>query len=142
MAYLNKVMVIGQLVRDPETRIIPPKNQVTSFTVVSKRVYKQQDGNVKEEILYIKCACWGKEAQAAEQLRKGQEVLVEGRLRFASWKDKKSGEEKSGHEIWVESVSSLEVTSEPEVEQPRKQFTQSKPMPKAKQSFEDDELPF
>jgi single-strand DNA-binding protein len=95
MAGLNKVMIIGNLGRDPEMRYTPSGSPVTNFSVAVSRNWKSQEGEAREETEWFNVECWNKLAEVANQyLSKGKQVYIEGRLKTDSWEDKQSGEKK------------------------------------------------
>lgn len=103
--YLNRAIVIGNLTRDPELRALPSGMQVTSFSVATNRVYKDRDGNKKEQADFHNIVVFGRQAEtAAQYLKKGQSVLIEGRMQTRSWDDKTSGEKKYRTEIVADRV--------------------------------------
>jgi len=108
MASLNKVLLIGNLTRDPELRYIPSGSAVTSFTVASNRVYKLQTGEKKEEVSFVRVVVWGRLAEVCnDYLKKGHPVFVEGRLQSRSWEDKNSGEKRSTLEVIAQNIQFL-----------------------------------
>lgn len=99
MASLNRVLLIGNLTRDPELRYIPSGTAVTSFTLAVNRVYKTPSGEKKEEVSFIRVVVWGKMGEVcAEYLKKGSSCFVEGRLQSRSW-DAPDGQKKSITEV-------------------------------------------
>lgn len=85
---LNKVMVIGNVGRDPEMRYIPSGKPVTSFSVATSRSWTNAEGERCEETEWFNVVAWGNLAEICKQhLRKGQQVYVEGRLQTRSWED-------------------------------------------------------
>lgn len=95
MAGLNKVMIIGNLGRDPEMRYTPNGSPVTNFSVAVTRRWKTAEGEQKEETEWFNVECWSKLAEIANQyLAKGKQVYIEGRLRTHSWEDQQTGEKK------------------------------------------------
>src|SRR3990167_8159007 len=85
-ASLNKVLLIGNLTRDPELRYTPSGAAVCSFGLATNRVYVASDGTKKEEAEFIKIVSWNKLAELCSQLlTKGRKVYVEGRLQTRSW---------------------------------------------------------
>jgi single-strand DNA-binding protein len=85
---LNKVMVIGNVGRDPEMRYIPSGKPVTSFSVATSRGWMDADGERHEETEWFSVVAWGNLAEICKQhLRKGQQVYIEGRLQTRSWED-------------------------------------------------------
>ena len=108
MASLNKVLLIGNLTRDPELRYIPSGSAVTSFTVAVNRVYKLQTGEKKEEVSFVRVVVWGRLAEVCnDYLKKGRPVFVEGRLQSRSWDDKNSGEKRSTLEVIAQNIQFL-----------------------------------
>jgi single-strand DNA-binding protein len=86
MANLNKVFLIGRLVRDPELRYTPSGTAVADFRIAVNRSYTSSSGEQREETCYVDINVWGKRANlCCERLRKGSELFVEGRLRTDSW---------------------------------------------------------
>jgi len=85
---LNKVMVIGNVGRDPEMRYTPSGKPVTSFSVATTRSWTNSEGERREETEWFNVVAWGNLAEICKQhLRKGQQVYVEGRLQTRSWED-------------------------------------------------------
>ena len=84
--YLNKAFVIGNLTRDPELRSLPSGVQVATFSVATNRVWKNQEGQKQENTEFHNIVVFGRQAETVSQyLRKGNTVLVEGRLQTRSW---------------------------------------------------------
>ena len=103
--FLNRAIIIGNLTRDPEMRALPSGIQVTSFSVATNRVYKDRDGNKKEQADFHNIVVFGRQAEtAAQYLKKGQSVLIEGRMQTRSWDDKGTGEKKYRTEIVADRV--------------------------------------
>ena len=108
MAGLNKVMIIGNLGRDPEMRYTPSGSPVTSFSVAVSRNWKSRDGESREETEWFNVTCWDKLAEIANQyLTKGKQVYIEGRLRTHSWDDKNTGEKKYRTEVVATDMTML-----------------------------------
>lgn len=85
---LNKVMLIGNLGRDPEMRYTPSGKPVTSFSLASSRSWVSSDGERREETEWFNIVAWGNLAEICNQhLSRGQQVYVEGRLQTRSWED-------------------------------------------------------
>ncbi|OHA20489.1 MAG: single-stranded DNA-binding protein [Candidatus Taylorbacteria bacterium RIFCSPHIGHO2_01_FULL_51_15] len=102
--YLNKVMIIGNLTRDPELKAIPSGQQVCTFSVATNRVYKDKDGQQQKATEFHNVVVWGRQAETSGQyLRKGQSVLVEGRLQTRSW-DGQDGKKNYRTEIVADRV--------------------------------------
>ncbi len=85
---LNKVMLIGNLGRDPEMRYTPSGKPVTSFSLASSRSWVSSDGERREETEWFNVVAWGNLAEICNQhLARGQQVYIEGRLQTRSWED-------------------------------------------------------
>ncbi len=106
---LNKVMIIGNLGRDPEMRFLPSGGAVTSFSVAVTRSWKSQDGNNQEETEWFNVEAFSRLAEIAnEYLSKGKKVYVEGRLRTRSWDDKNTGEKRYRTEVVANDIQFIE----------------------------------
>lgn len=87
--YVNKVMLYGNLGRDPELKALPSGSQVASFSMATTRNYKDKDGNKKDQTDWHNIVLFGRQAEvAAQYLKKGRPVFVDGRLQTRSWDDK------------------------------------------------------
>lgn len=85
---LNKVMIIGQVGREPEMRYTPSGRPVTSFSVSTKRTWTSGEGERREEVEWFNVVAWGNLAEICKaHLAKGQQVYVEGRLQTRGWED-------------------------------------------------------
>lgn len=120
MATLNKVLIIGNLTRDPEAKPIPGGAMVTSFSVAVNRKYKSQAGEQKEEVAFLDCEAWAKTGELAMQyLTKGKSVMVEGRLKQDRW-ETPEGQKRSKIKIVVDNIQFLggkgEAQSQPEAQ--------------------------
>jgi single-strand DNA-binding protein len=99
----NKVILMGNLTRDPETRTTPNGQNVTNFSIAVNRTWKGADGAQQEQVSYINCVAWGKPGEViAQYLTKGNPILVSGRLDQRSWDDKETGQKRSVVEVVVE----------------------------------------
>lgn len=103
----NKVILVGNLIRDVELRYTQSGMAVAVLGLASNRKYKKQDGSQGEEACFIDCKLFGRTAEVANQfLKKGSKVLVEGKLTYEVWEDKNGGK-KSKHLISGESLVML-----------------------------------
>lgn len=103
MRGFSKAIITGNLTRDPELRTTPNGSSVCSFSVAVNRVYRDSNGEQKEDVSFIDCSAWGKLGEMIGQYaKKGAGVLVSGRLDQRSWEDKNSGQKRSRVEIVVE----------------------------------------
>lgn len=97
----NKVVLMGNLTRDPETRTTPSGQSVTNFSLAVNRTWRGQDGSQQEAVSYIDCVAWGKPGEIiAQYLQKGRALLVSGRLDQRSWEQE--GQKRSKVEVIVE----------------------------------------
>ena len=107
MANLNKVLLMGNLTRDPELRYAPNGTAVTTFTIAMGRVFNSAAGEKKEDVCYIRVVCWAKLAQiCGEYLFKGRPVFVEGRLQSRSWQAQ-DGSKRNTIEVVAQNVQFL-----------------------------------
>ena len=105
MANVNKVFLIGRLTHDPELRFTPQGTAVCDLDLAVNRVSKAPDGSQREETCFVRVTAWQRQAEtAAEYLKKGREVHVEGRLTLDQWEDKKSGEKRSRLKVTAERI--------------------------------------
>ena len=96
MASFNKVILLGNLTRDPEVRYTPKGSAVAEVGLAVNRVYTTEGGEKREETTFVDVTLWGRTAEiAGEYLKKGRPVLIEGRLQLDTWDDKQSGQKRS-----------------------------------------------
>jgi single-strand DNA-binding protein len=96
MPNLNKVMLIGNLTRDPEVRYTPKGSAVTDIGMAINRNYTLDDGEKREETTFVDVTFWGRQAEViGEYMKKGRPMYVEGRLQLDQWEDKTSGQQRS-----------------------------------------------
>ena len=122
MANLNKVMLIGNVTRDPELRYIGSGTAVLDLGLAVNRRSKGQNGEFKEEVTFVTVTIWGKTAEnCAEYLSKGRQALVEGRLQQRSW-ETPDGQKRTKYEVVAERVQFVgarKETAASEEEPPR-----------------------
>ena len=107
MASYNRVILVGNLTRDPELRYLPSNMPVCKFGLAINHRWRDKDGNQKEEVCFIDCSCFGKAGEVINQyMSKGRPLLVEGRLRLDSWTGQ-DGQKRSKHEVVVENFQFL-----------------------------------
>lgn len=106
MVSLNRVLLIGNLTKDPELRYTPSGTAVANLRLAVNSVYKDQAGQKKEEVCYVTIVTWGKQAENCNQyLKKGRPIFVEGRLLFRSWEAE--GKTRSTMEVRADRVQFL-----------------------------------
>ncbi len=108
MANLNKVMLIGNLTRDPELRYTPKGTAVTDIGLAVNRVWSNDQGQRQEETTFIDVTLWGRQAELAQQyLSKGRGAYIEGRLQMDTWEDKETGKKRSKLKVIGENLQFL-----------------------------------
>ena len=108
MANLNKVLLMGNLTRDPEVRYTPKGTAVTELGIAVNRIYTGENGEKREEVTFVDVTVWGRTAEnVGEYLRKGRPVFIEGRLQLDSWEDKQSGQKRNKLKVVADNVQFL-----------------------------------
>src|SRR5512137_1645606 len=109
MASFNRVILVGNLTRDPELRYTPKGVAIAKIGLAVNRVWKTETGETKEEVTFVDVDAFGKQAETIGQyLKKGRPILVEGRLRYDTWEDKQSGQKKSKLGVVLENFQFLD----------------------------------
>lgn len=123
---MNKIIILGNLTRDPQLSYTPNQTPVVDFGMATNRKWKTQGGEDREEVCFVDCRMFGKRAEVINKYcKKGQKLLIEGRLTFDSW-EAQDGTKRTKHRINVEN---FEFISEQQQSQP-------------KQKVDDSEIPF
>jgi single-strand DNA-binding protein len=105
MANFNKVMLMGNLTRDPEVRYTPKGTAVAEIGLAVNRIYSGENNEKREETTFVDVTLWGRTAEVAgEYLKKGRPVFIEGRLQLDSWEDKQSGQKRSKLRVVAEGM--------------------------------------
>ena len=108
MANLNKVMLIGNLTRDPELRYTPKGTAVADISLAINRVWNNEQNQKQEETIFVDVTLWGRQAELAQQyLTKGRGAYIEGRLQMDTWDDKETGKKRSKLKVIGESLQFL-----------------------------------
>jgi single-strand DNA-binding protein len=108
MANLNKVMLIGNLTRDPEIKYTPKGTAVAQLGLAINRFWSNDAGEKQEETTFVDVELWGRQAEVAgEYLKKGRPVFIEGRLKLDTWEDKTSGQKRSKMKVVGEQLQLL-----------------------------------
>jgi len=108
MASLNKVMLIGNVTRDPELKYTPKGTAVADVGLAVNRVFTLEGGERREEVTFIDVTLWGRSAEvAAEYAKKGRPLFVEGRLQLDTWDDKATGQKRSKLRVVGENIQLL-----------------------------------
>jgi single-strand DNA-binding protein len=153
MASFNKVILLGNVTRDPEIRYTPKGTAVTELGMAVNRVYTTDSGEKREEVTFVDVTLWGRTAEiAGEYLKKGRPVLIEGRLQLDTWDDKQSGQKRSKLKVVADGLQLIgsrpggggaaPAEAGDEDRQPR--GAKAAPPPKAGAAAEpdEDEIPF
>lgn len=117
MSSFNKVLLMGNLTRDPQVKHLPSNVVVAEFGLATSRRYRSAGGEDRDETTFVDCTTFGRQAEVISQFcRKGKPIFVEGRLKFDSWEDKQTGARRSKLTVVVENfqfVGGREDTSGP-----------------------------
>src|SRR5262249_28715957 len=169
MANYNKIIVVGNLTRDPQLKYLPSQMAVVDFGLAVNHRFKTKTGEDREEVCFIDCSCFGRGAEVINQYcQKGKQLLVEGRLKLDTWDDKQTGQKRSKHTVVVDNFQLMggrgdgpggvgyqgggdETSQAPPQRGPargpsRPQNQQQAPPPEQpfgeEQQFKDDDIPF
>ena len=152
MPSFNRVILAGNLTRDPELRYTPKGTAVARFTLAVNRTYTSETGEKKEEVSFIDVDAWARQGEViAQYLKKGRPVLVEGRLKQDTWEDKNTHQKQSKLKVVLESFSFLDSnrgdTGGAPAEGARPRPAQAQPAtpaqePEADNPPSDDDVPF
>jgi len=113
MANFNKVLLIGNLTKDPELRYTPQGTAVVNLRLAVNRRFRDRNQELKEEVCFITAVVWDKQAETANQyLHKGSPIFIEGRLQSRSWEDN-SGQKRNTIEVRAERIQFLSSASSP-----------------------------
>ena len=108
MPSLNKVLLMGNLTRDPELRVTPKGTPICQFSLAINRQFKMESGETREEVIYVDVEAWGKQGETiAKYCTKGRPLYVEGRLRLDQWEDKNTKEKRSRMKVVLEQFQFL-----------------------------------
>jgi len=108
MANLNKVLLLGNVTRDPELRYTPKGSAVCDLGIAVNRAYTTDSGEKREEVTFVDVTLWGRTAEiAGEYLKKGRPVFIEGRLQLDTWDDKQTGQKRTKLRVVGENMQLL-----------------------------------
>jgi len=109
MANYNKVLLMGNLTRDPELRYTPKGTAIVEIGLAINRKWKSETGEAKEEVTFVDVSAFGRTAEViAQYLKKGRPIMIEGRLKFDQWDDKQTGQKRSKLRVVCESFEFLD----------------------------------
>ena len=151
MANVNKVILIGNLTRDPEVKFTPKGSAVADVGLAINRNYTLDNGEKREETIFVDVELWGRLAEiAGEYAKKGRPIYIEGRLRMDTWEDKTSGQKRSRMKVVGENLQLLggrppggggEEEGHHE-SRPQRTARPAPPQQPPKSSEPDDDIPF
>src|SRR3954454_15036709 len=103
MASFNKVLLMGNLTRDPQLKYLPSQTAVAEFGVATNRKFRTAQGEDREEVTFVDITAFGKQAEVINQyMTKGKPIFIEGRLKYDQWEDKQGGGKRSKITVVVE----------------------------------------
>ena len=109
MPNFNKVILAGNLTRDPEMRYTPKGTAIAKFSLAINRTWKSETGETKEEVTFVEVDAFGRQAEVVSQyMKKGRPLLVEGRLKLDTWEDKNTHQKQSKLKVVLESFSFID----------------------------------
>src|SRR2546427_6655726 len=109
MANFNKVILAGNLTRDPELRYTPKGTAIAKIGLAINRTWKNETGETKEEVTFVDVDAFGRTAEIiAQYLKKGRPILMEGRLRYQTWDDKQTNQKRSKLGVVLEGFQFLD----------------------------------
>jgi single-strand DNA-binding protein len=141
MASLNKVLLIGNLTRDPDVRMMSNGRPVCNFGLALNRNYKDSEGNRKEEVTFVDVECFGPRAEAvAKFFTKGRSIFVEGRLKLDQW-ESKEGEKRSAIRVVLDNFEFVDSKQDVPSNQGRNIETTSSTPPSSSDSPRSESTP-
>lgn len=139
---VNKVILVGNLGRDPEMRSTQSGQPIATFTLATNRKWRDKNGQKQEQTEWHQVVVWGRQAEIAGQyLTKGKQIYLEGRLQTRSWDDQKSGEKRYRTEVICENFQMLGGRGDSDMDR----SSSGGPPPFDDSSFgpdDDDDIPF
>ena len=102
MSSFNKILLMGNITRDPQLKYLPSNTPVVEFGLAVNRKFKRQDGSPGEEVMFVDCNAFARTAEVINQyFHKGDPIFIEGRLQLDTWE--KDGQKRSKHKVFIES---------------------------------------
>ena len=154
MPNFNKVMLMGNLTRDPEIKYTPKGTAIAVFSIATNRSYTLESGEKREEVTFVDCEAYARLAEIiGEYCKKGKPIFVEGRLKLDQWDDKASGQKRSKMKVVVEVMQLIgsregggggAPAGEPEGAPPARRAPSAPPRPPADPDLDvqADDVPF
>src|SRR5580704_7652645 len=108
MANVNRVILVGNLTRDPQLKYLPSQTAVAEFGLAMNRKFKSATGEDREEVCFVDCSAFGRTGEVINQYcQKGKLIYIEGRLKYDQWEDKQGGGKRSKLSVVVENFQFL-----------------------------------
>jgi single-strand DNA-binding protein len=143
MANLNKVLLLGNVTRDPEVRYTPKGSAVCDLGVAVNRAYTTDSGDKREEVTFVDVTLWGRTAEvASEYLKKGRPVFIEGRLQMDTWDDKQTGQKRTRLRVVADNMQLLGGRPSGGAESGEGRQASAPPKKSAPSEPDEDEIPF
>lgn len=143
MANLNKVLLLGNVTRDPEVRYTPKGSAVCDLGVAVNRAYTTESGEKREEVTFVDVTLWGRTAEvASEYLKKGRAVFIEGRLQMDTWDDKQTGQKRTRLRVVAENMQLLGGRPTAGADTGESRQASAPPKKSAAPEPDEDEIPF
>jgi single-strand DNA-binding protein len=168
MASFNQVILLGNLTRDPQLKYLPSQTAVVEFGLACNRKFKGQNGEDREEVTFVDCSAFGKQAEVLNQYcTKGKPLFIQGRLKYDSWEDKQGGGKRSRITVVIENFQFIggregggggggggggasheggEYEQRPQQGRPQSQPQRNAPPPQQpfgeEEQFKEDDIPF
>ncbi len=144
MASFNRVILLGNLTRDPDYRKLPASDMATvRFSIAINRVFYMKNGERKDEVTYVDIDAYGKAAETiARYFRKGSAILVEGRLHLDQWEDKATGDKRARLGVVLESFSFVDKMGTPMGDVAPELATQNPSRAVSSSQIDDGNVPF
>lgn len=149
MPNFNQVILAGHITRDPELRYTPKGAAVVDFGIAINRSWENSNGEKQDEVTFVDITAWEKRAEViAEYLKKGDPILVRGRLSTEQWEDKNTGQKRSRLKVILDEFQFLKSGDPNRTQPPKPKPAQSKFPPRRQAAddegpaWEDDSIPF
>ena len=141
MANFNKIILLGNLTRDPQLSYLPSKTPVCEISLAINHKFKGKDGQKRESVCFIECRCYGPQAEALNKYTsKGDPILIEGRLEFDQWES--DGQKHSKHRVFITGFQFLGGREQGSPTRAATSAPQSQPVSTSYSPPDDDEIPF
>ena len=141
MASFNKVILIGNLTRDPELKHLPKGTAICNISMAVNRRWKTEHGEEKDDVYFADCKSFGKQAEVlAQYLKKGYPLMIEGRLSREEWEDKQTGAKRTATRIIIEQFQF--IRGKDDNAEPVQRQRPAAAAPAAKPDLDADDLPF